>query len=547
VIGLARMTGAGAVATALASEKVRFLFELPGSHTLHLYDVLRSRKEIQRVTVRYENNASFMADTVGRLTGEPGVCLVTAGPGATNGLTGVATAYAAASPMIQLSGTTISEERVSPFHGVDDPFFLEKVFKPVTKMSARIDDPAKAPGIISKAFAVTRKGRKGSVHLSLPPSFQKRLGQVGRYVRVKNTPRRASDSQIRQVTRLIGGSKKPIICLGEEAVHLPLNDITTLAEKLSAPVICTMEALGIFPQDHALFAGYLDGSFRRHPIAKRAMEDSDYTLIIGLRPGSPAAQFLTQHGPPDEAFIFEESPPGQSRSDHPTINGSVNLNTHLLTKSLPRSRRRDPRSFLEETRLASQRHMSTETSRPGKALHPGYAMRALLPYLRPNCILAADVGNTEVWLRDCISVWHRSRHLYAGQYGGMGSGVPAGIASQLLFPNRQVVSVVGDGGLLMSLSELATITQYGLKLKIIVLNDSRYGMIWQFQRQQFHGKYVSVDLTEVDFAEIAKGFGIKALRVENPSNLDGAYQEIIPTDEAGLLDLVVDSEVPYLF
>jgi len=144
------MTGGKAVARALACERVRFLFEYTGSHVLDVYDALRNEKSIHRITVRHENSAAFMADTVGRLTGEPGVCLVTAGPGATNSLTGVASAYASASPMAHFSGATPPQDQVGSFHGVDDPFFLEEIFKPVTKMSARIDNPSKAPEILSR-------------------------------------------------------------------------------------------------------------------------------------------------------------------------------------------------------------------------------------------------------------------------------------------------------------------------------------------------------------------------------------------------------------
>ena len=538
------MTGGKAVARALSCERVRFLFELTGSHILHLYDALRTEKGIRRITIRHENSAAFMADTVGRLTGEPGVCLVTAGPGATNSLTGVATAYASASPMIHLSGATRPQDQVGPFHGVDDPFFLEKIFKPVTKMSTRIDSPSKAPGILSKSFALSKTGRKGPVHVSLSPEFQEQVAEVVQYERSKITPRRATDSQLRRISTMLGDSKKPVICLGEEAVHLPARDIAFLAEKTSAPVISSIEALGVFPQNHYLFAGYFDEYFK-HPISTNVIEDSDCMLILGLRPASATARFLEKHGPPDKAFLCEEPIP--ATSEYPTAKGNINLNTRLLAQSFSSKEQTDRRNWLHGERLAAQKYTTNQIAKWRKNIHPGYAMTALIPFLHDNCILSTDVGGSEVWVRDCVTIWHRSRHLYAGQYGGMGFGLPAGIASKLLYPNRQVISIVGDGGLLMSIGELATVAQHAVDLKIVVLNDSRYGMIWQLQRQQFGGRYVSVDLSQVEFARVAQGFGLKGVRIEDRSELPRAYEQILNSKGPGLLDIVIDPEVPYLF
>jgi acetolactate synthase-1/2/3 large subunit len=485
-----------------------------------------------------------MADTVGRLTGEPGVCLVTAGPGATNSLTGVATAYASASPMTHLSGATPPKDQVGSFHGVDDPFFLEEIFKPVTKMSTRIDNPSKAPEILSKSFALSKTGRKGPVHISLPQRFQQQVAKVGRYNCIKITPRRATAAQLRRISTMLGDSKKPVICLGEEAVHLPAKEIIFLAEKISAPVISIIEALGVFPQNHRLFAGYFDEYFE-HPISTRVIEGSDCMLIVGLRPASPCAKFLETHGSPDKAFLYEESIP--AASEDPAAIGDINLNTHLLAQSVSSKEQIDRRNWLHGEKLAAHKYTTNQIAKWHKTIHPGYAMAALIPFLQNNCILATDVGSSEVWVRDCVTIWHRSRHLYAGQYGAMGFGLPAGIASKLLYPNRQVISIVGDGGLLMSNGELATVAQHAVDLKIIVLNDSRLGMIWQLQRQRFAGRYASVDLSRVNFARVAQGFGLKGVRVEDQNELRRAYEQILNSKGPGLLDIVIDPEAPYLF
>lgn len=550
-----RVMDAGrAVVEALQAEAVDRIYCLPGSHVLEIYDALAECPAIRLVTCKLESSVALMADIHGRLTGQPGVCLVTAGPGAANSLPGVAQAYAAASPLIHISGAVPLDGAREAFHGADDPDFTLRMFRDVTKGSVRVERIEAIPESFARAFQLARSGRPGPVHIEIPREtntsrhlISARRAPVPPYRRLAVAGRPPAPDEVGRVAERLARARRPVIAAGKGVLR---NDATealaALAERLAAPVIFPQDAIGVIRDDHPWAAGFF-ALWSLSPFFEELLGEADLLLSVGLRAGTATSNLLAGRAPAEHIFVDF----GDDGAPHPSASLTLIADPGATLKALlaapavgPRD---DParRARLAAMRRAYRGHMAeiVERSRGARPIHPGVAVRVLAQVLDPDAVVVSDVGNCAVWLRNLLPVHHPHAHLQSGMWNAMGLALPSAIAAKLALPRRQVVGVVGDGAFLMSLGELGTALEQGTPIVLMVLNDGAYGMIRMLQMKAF-GRTLGCQIQSPDFAALARAFGGVGLRVEDPADLAPALREALDAGLPAVVD-VLTGDYPY--
>ena len=300
-----------AVAEALRAEGVERVYSVPGSHIHPIYDGLSRVKSIRFITCKQEPNTSLMADAYGRLTGKPGVCVVTAGPGGLNSMAGVAQAYGAASPMVHIGGAVPLKADLEAFHGVDNPAFVHEMFKQITKWSARVERIEDIPEVMAKAFHIARSGRPGPVHVELP-----RLSDYSEYIlqeasvalqdyRPLPTVVPGPDPQdVERFAKRLMESRSPVLAAGKGIIRKgAMQELSDLATKLQAPVVFAQDAIGVIPETHPLFAGHFSHN-RSYPICAEVLKRADLVLGVGLRAGTAELTELTERAPEKHLILI---------------------------------------------------------------------------------------------------------------------------------------------------------------------------------------------------------------------------------------------------
>lgn len=546
-------TAGWAVVEALVTEKVEFVFGLAGSHVLHIFDALAEQDSIRHVVTKHENNASLMAGMYGRLTGRPGVAVVTAGPGAVNSLSGVAQAYACASPMIHISGTVPLSAYKETFHGVDKDDFLYKMFLDVTKWSVRVERPQDVPEVMSRAFAVSITGRPGPVHIEIPMDMLEadpvEMPAYHRQVPASAVP---DENLVADVADLLWEARHPVICAGKGVLaHRATEQLAALADALGAPVLFPYDAWGVIPTSHPLCAGSLR-PWRGEPLVVDLMASADMMLAVGLRAGTEVANHLAGHTRARIAHIGFDDEADGGLWEGAAVSAVVDCRL-FLEKLVAAARARGWRDDVAIRKKIAEYRLSLEHGfqaiwdeyRDREPVHFGLAVAELGTWLRDDAIVVGGVGKHDVWGRQVLPVRHLFGHVKEGSWGTMGSELPGAIAAKLVFPERQVVALTGDGSFLMSCSDFGTAMEVGANIIVFILNDSGYGTIQWLQERRF-GRTYGTEIWGTNFARFAESFGAAGLRVEDPRHLPEAVQQalVLAEETAVIVDIVSDSGYP---
>ncbi|TKJ31524.1 MAG: hypothetical protein CEE40_01730 [Chloroflexi bacterium B3_Chlor] len=545
-----KRTAGQAVVDALLAEEVEIVFGLAGSHILAICDSLRDARSIRWVSSKHENNAALMADMYGRLTQRPGVCLVTAGPGATNSVTGVAQAYSAASPVVHISGTVPRRAKKGIFHGLDDSEFLHKVFGPVTKWSVRVDETEDIPGILARAFSIANSGRPGPVHVDIPEDlFKEQPTDVRTYEREPSGSILADTGLAERVAEMLLSVRNPVICAGKGVRASGANaELATLAELLEAPVVFPRDAIDVLPATHPLNAGAI-GTFLPNPFPLQLVEESDVLLVIGMRAGTTAAELLDECAPRNYIFL---TPQGESEvAGQASISAAVDCKAMLkeliartgAAKKVPDRNIAKRIAEMKET-LRKGMNQDVERYRGHKPLHFALALKELVPLLDEDALIVRDIGNHGEWTSKWLEVHGTQTLIEPGSWGAMGFALPGAIAAKLVYPERQVVGITGDGAFLMACSDFGTALEMDSNVIMVILNDSRYGMIHALQMLDF-GRTYQTQLRSPDFAKLAESFGAVGIRVEDDSELRGAFEKALSADSPVIVDVVSGYDFPF--
>jgi acetolactate synthase-1/2/3 large subunit len=544
---MGNMKGGRAVVSALEELDTKIIFGIPGLHILTIYDALYDSKKIKHVTVKHECNAGFMADAYGRLTGEPGVCITTAGPGACNVVNSIAQAYSADSPLLHICGTNSLDSLAEFLHGVDIPNFLQLIFKPITKASILVNNAKDIPKTLFESYNLAKSNRKGPVHIEIPINV---LGEeISFSIKIKLKSKVENDEKIKRFAEILSLANYPVILAGKGVLRaFAWEELINVAKLIKSPIIVSYNYPDIIPFDHELHAGFFC-DYYLHPASQFALNISDVILCVGVRVSSTEAKVLEKFTNKRILFLdYEDRLANKAtiRNVSDILNLDVKRGLMRLKDELGRLKVRvkneEVLKKIKEIKRATVKRDINEVKKMGnkKPIHVGYALLTLKKFLDRDAIVTADAGTTTGWARECMQIYEPNTYLEPGMFGSMGFSFPAAIAAKLIYTNRQVVSITGDGGFLMSLMEISTALENNLNLVIVITNDSKYGNIWLLQKDYFNSRYIGVNLNDVNYAKLAESFGAKGIRVEEPNELEQAFKDALNSSKITVVDIVTD-------
>ena len=547
-----------AVAEALREEGVTRVYSVPGSHIHPIYDGLSRVGSIRFVTCKTEPNVSLMADAYGRLTGKPGVCLVTAGPGGLNSMAGVAQAYGAASPMIHIGGAVPLKADLEAFHGVDDPAFVHDMFKKITKWSARVERIEDIPEVMAKAFHIARSGRPGPVHVELPRVsdyseyiLQEEPAMLPAYRPMPAVVTRPDPQHVAQCAQRLMHARSPVLAAGKGVIRQgAIAQLSALAMKLQAPVIFAQDSIGVIPEDHPFFAGHFQKA-RSHPLCVEALARTDLVFGVGLRAGAAEMTELQERAAEKNLILvgFDDAPNARYRGDDQRV-ADPRLFLDALLERLGNYQRPRNDALIQQMadgKVAVRLSLAAniEPHRNDKPIYPGMLMHAMNTVLGDDAVVASDVGNCQMWARTFRRIATPESFMQSGVWNAMSYALPTAIVAKMEFPLRDVVALAGDGAFLMTIGDLPTAAEYGANILIVVLNDGAFGQTYM-QQTNIYGHTYGTTFKSPNFSQIANACGAQGIRVSDPGDIEAALQQgLAATKKQPALVEVMVSQKPY--
>jgi acetolactate synthase-1/2/3 large subunit len=547
VTATALRTPSELVVDRLLAHGVDLFFGLDGDHVVPLFDALANAPQLRPITVRHENNAAIAAEVYARLTGRPGVCITTAGPGALNAIAGIAGAYAAGVPVVHISGGVPEDAPREAFHGVDETDFVKRSFDSVTKWSERIEDPRDIPAAIDRAFAIATTGRPGPVRVEVALSALQ-MDPVGVEVGSRKSEVGSANSEygdLRPLIERIDRAGSIAIVAGKGAWWPSVStQLVKLAERLGAPVAHTWDGQAAMPTVHPLSIGPWGPSTGSHPLAAQAIDEADLVLGIGVRAGTgPAQELLKAAG--DRALLINATDGEEAGFCVGSLGALAAALDALAEGCEPNEASNATLARCERARHLLKRGLAIDLERHAAARpwHIGLALDALGKQMTPETVVIGEVSNVKLWMPLQLPVYTPLSHLQPGSWGAMGYAVPGALAAGVVYPDRPVVAVTGDTSFLMGSSDFSTICQLGLKVVVAVHNDGQIGMINNAMTTIF-GRPYATEIGQFDYVKYAEAFGARGIRVDDPADLDAAWAEALRADGPVLLELRAGYEFP---
>jgi len=529
------MNAAALLVRCLENEGVRVIFGLPGEETLAITDALLDSR-IRLIETRHEQGAAFMADVHGRLSGRAGVCFSTLGPGATNLLTGVVDAYLDRAPLVAITGQASLNRRHKESHQYID---VPAMFKPVTKWNVSIPHAAVVPEAVRKAFKIAQTEKPGATHLELPEDVaEQALTETAPveplFVQAPVMPEPAP-TQVRRAVHAIAGAKRPVILAGNGVIRGRASEaVRSFARALQIPVLHTFMAKGVMPDSDALSLYTLGLSARDY--AAVVMEQADVVLTVGYDFVEYAPCFWNPHR--DKRIVHIDGSPAEV-DEHYIVEvgvlGDLRLSLELIRRQAPSS----DSSWSREARKTVIDGFEAELGSASWPPRPQHIMRELRAALSPDDVVVCDVGAHKLWMSRMFSCETPNSCIVSNGFAAMGIALPGAIAAKLLYPERHVVAVTGDGGFLMNSQELETAVRLKLPLVVLVWRDDGYGVIRWKQRLRF-GRTAAVDFGNPDLVRYAESFGAAGYRVMESSELRPILVRALRHDGPVVIDCPVD-------
>ena len=533
-------TGGQLLIDALKVHGVDLVFGVPGESYLASLDAFHGASEkIQFVICRQEGGAAYMADAYGKLTGRPGVCFATRGPGATNASLGIHTAYQDSTPVVLFVGQVGNDfvEREA-FQEID----YRRMYGQMAKWVAQIDRADRVPEYVSRAFHTAVSGRPGPVVLALPEDMQVETAAVadtGRYQRVAAHP---GDADLQKLRTMLARAKRPFVLLGGSDWNAQAcADFRAFAEANDLPVGTAFRRQDLYDNRLPNFVG--DVGIGINPKLAERVKTCDLLIAVGARMDEMTTGGYTLVDAPRPKQQFVHVHPGAE------VLGRVYQGDLLIHSGMPEfaqaARKLAPvesRPWKESTKTARSEYEAWLTPEPAPGtLHPGEVMAFLRTRLPPETIIANGAGNFAGWIHRYYQ-YPGFRTELAPTSGSMGYGVPAGVAAKLVHPERPVISINGDGDFLMNGQELATAAQYGLKIVFMVVNNGMYGTIRMHQEREYPGRVSGTELKNPDFAALARAYGLHGETVERTADFAPAFERAWNASTASLIELRIDPE-----
>ena len=544
------LSGAAMVIRALADEGVEYVYGYPGGAVLHIYDALFQQNKVKHVLVRHEQAATHMADAYARATGKAGVVLVTSGPGATNAVTGIATAYMDSIPMVVLTGQVMS-------HLIGEDAFQETdmlgISRPIVKHNMSVRRPEDIPYLIKKAFYIAQSGRPGPVVLDIPKDMTIPSNKFPYHypdeikLRSYQPKLKGHSGQIKKAVSALLAAKKPVLYSGGGVIMGgAAAELTELAQYLNLPVTNTLMGLGAYPGEDKQFIGMLGmhGSYE----ANQAMHHADLILAVGARFDDRVTNNTKKFCPNATIIHIDIDPASISKTinAHIPIVGLVQPVLEEMLATVKQKKKKLDSSALEQwwqqindwRAVHGGRYDTTST-----LLKPQYVIEQVSKITKGEAFVCSDVGQHQMFAAQYYKFNKPNRWINSGGLGTMGFGLPAAMGVKLNFPQADVVCVTGEGSIQMNIQELSTCKQYGLGVKIINLNNGYLGMVKQWQDMNYESRYASSYMDSLpDFIKLAEAYGHVGIRVTKPEELQPAMQRAFVElkDQLVFLDIHID-------
>ena len=549
-----QLSGGDMLTRALHDEGVDLIFGYPGGAVLHIYDAIFKQDKIEHILVRHEQAATHAADGYARATGKPGVVLVTSGPGATNAVTGIATAYMDSIPMVILSGQV--ESRLIGTDGFQETDMVG-ISRPIVKHSFMVEDAADIPMIVKKAFHIATTGRPGPVVIDIPKDVTdpkvKHPYEYPKDIKMRSytVPGKGHSGQIKKAVEALLGAKRPMIYAGGGVIQGEGAELLTkLTQKLGYPITNTLMGLGAYPASDPQFLGMLGmhGTYE----ANMAMHYCDVLLGIGVRFDDRVTNSDTSKFCPDATILHVDIDPASISktvaADVPIV-GSVTAVLEEMLECLEQSQQAIDSEALETwwQQIAKWREKDSlgVTPHTKGIIKPQQVVPAVHRITKGDAYISTDVGQHQMFAAQYYGFDKPRRWINSGGLGTMGFGFPAAMGVQLAFPEAISVCITGEGSFQMNLQEFATCMQYNLPVKIICLNNQSLGMVRQWQDMQYGGRYSHSTYAESlpDFVKLAEAYGHVGIRIENLGELDAKLEEAFALkDRLVFVDVMVDPE-----
>ena len=543
------LSGADMVVRSMIDQGVKFIFGYPGGSVLDIYDALHEKSDIEHVLVRHEQAAVHMADGYARATGDVGVVLVTSGPGATNAITGIATAYMDSVPLVVLSGQV-------PSHLIGNDAFQEcdmvGISRPVVKHSFLVKNSKDIPRIIKKAFYLAASGRPGPVVVDLPKDM---LNPANLYpyeypksisMRSYNPTTMGHKGQIKRGLKALLSAKRPVLYVGGGAViSEAFEQIRSLADTLQIPVVCTLMGLGAYPGTGDNFLGMLGmhGTYE----ANMAMHNADLIFGVGVRFDDRTTNNVEKYCPNATILHIDIDPSSISKTvsvDIPIVGSADAVLEAMLIKL-----ENEDLSFVSSSLeiwwkdIAKWRELKCLTYKKNEnRIKPQEVIETLYKLTKGDAYVTSDVGQHQMFAALYYPFDKPRRWINSGGLGTMGFGFPAAMGVKFAFPDEEVVCVTGDGSIQMNIQELSTALQYATPVKIINLNNRFLGMVKQWQDMIYQGRHSQSYMDSIpDFAAIADAYGHVGIRIEDPALLESEMARgLAMKDKLVFIDIQVD-------
>ncbi len=552
-----KLAGNDILIQSLIEEGVEYIFGYPGGASLHIYDAIFNQKEMQHILVRHEQGATHAADGYARATGKPGVVLVTSGPGATNAITGIATAFMDSIPMIVISGQVQS-------HLIGTDAFQETdmigVSRPIVKHSFTIDHQSNIPKIIKEAFYIATSGRQGPVVIDVPKDLTNPV-DLFEYdypnkvdIRSYNPPIEPEDSQIDRVVQAIIKSKKPVIYAGGGAISSNASaELIKLNSLINLPVTNTLMGLGVYPASDKNFLGMLGmhGTYQ----ANMAMHNADLIIAVGARFDDRITNTPEKFAPKAQIVHFDVDHSSVSKIIEADIavfgqvkNSLEAINTKLESKlsEIDDSRLDEWRSQIAQWRdMHGLDHNLYKDSSDKNPILPQAAVQHIYHASNGNAFVTSDVGQHQMFAAQYYHFNEPRKWINSGGLGTMGFGLPAAIGVKLAYPDENVICITGEGSIQMCIQELSTCTQYKLPIKIFNINNLALGMVKQWQDMNYDGRHSSISYEDSlpDFVKLVDSYGHVGIKITKNSELKKGIEEAMSiSDRLVFVDIYVDPE-----
>ncbi|MDC0205213.1 thiamine pyrophosphate-binding protein [Pelagibacteraceae bacterium] len=550
-----RMTGGQAAVLSLKKEKTKHVFGLIGSSTMELFDALYKEKTINFIGVRDERTGVHMADGYARASNKPGVVLAGQnGPGATNLVTGIAQAAAAFSPVVSLAGSFSTKDKVQDaFQGVDQ----QSLFKPITKKTWTIAKTKNIPKIFSNAFKLAMSPRRGPVQLNLPRNI---LSETSKFNIDQSKKSYETESlikgrknDIKKAVKIISNSSKLVIIVGGGIKHTSrYNNVIKLAELLNVPMVTSAGHGDAIPFNHKLNSGQMGP--RGNPIASKLTKEADVIIAIGTRLGFNST-FYTYDNLNKKAQIIQIELEKKMLGRYFPISIGICADASIATKQiydevkvqrLKLETKKWTKKYLKE-RCIYLNNRNNENGLDNFPIQPKGLFKQLRNVLPKNSAITLDAGTLCLQATDALEYYNPPSLFTPLDFGLVGFSFACGLGVKVACPNKTVVSLMGDGGFGMTISELSTAVDYGINTITIVMNNKSWGAEKAYQKDFFGKRYIGADISSPPFDKVAELYGAKGFKVEKISEINEAVKAAISIKKPSVIDVAVDPKALYSF